>query len=575
MKRVTAFLLCLMLIIFSVPISVFAEGDGNFDGGGGGMGNGSSQNFWNPGNDGVRITVIRCRDQMPVTTPIDFSNKNQNNIKIHFGKKSKIQYRNGSSLQAYTSVYNYYIPSQPMPRIIGSSSYTINIEATKKYFCSEYALKLIASLTGMNYENLISGDYKILIEPIAYMTFQGVYMAMTAHEAALYDEKLGGGLRAKMVSLSHKNLPLALFLQTSDLGFAAWSGSSNQKVSNTQIKAYLGLGVIRFSEADKGVDIDSNSYEYRCDTDVITSITVNTDRRRTPDNPVSVSFRVNGQNYTVSNIYIPEGESQKVWFKWHTPKTPQTLNIDVSISGAFANKANITAKIVDLKENTPPNPTANDKNPSFKASSIPSKAPKTSATWGKWDCYWEPKWEWQANWSWVSTGKNTGYWVDNGHWVDRGDWKYKWISYYAYLSANMNLQPDAKVPTAYSKTMKSGYGINLNVNSNLSSNAPSSSITGAQNVISYYPEFNYKTYNRVLEMITAGYSSSFQLKKNKYSTYNQRVHFTPIWYPDGTYSVYAEVIDVWTPEGMLSVNLNDYVNIKGSLYDDWHIGPQF
>ena len=575
MKRVTAFLLCLMLIIFSVPISVFAEGDGNFDGGGGGMGNGSSQNFWNPGNDGVRITVIRCRDQMPVTTPIDFSNKNQNNIKIHFGKKSKIQYRNGSSLQAYTSVYNYYIPSQPMPRIIGSSSYTINIEATKKYFCSEYALKLIASLTGMNYENLISGDYKILIEPIAYMTFQGVYMAMTAHEAALYDEKLGGGLRAKMVSLSHKNLPLALFLQTSDLGFAAWSGSSNQKVSNTQIKAYLGLGVIRFSEADKGVDIDSNSYEYRCDTDVITSITVNTDRRRTPDNPVSVTFRVNGQNYTVSNIYIPEGESQKVWFKWHTPKTPQTLNIDVSISGASANKANIIAKIVDLKENTPPNPTANDKNPSFKASSIPSKAPKTSATWGKWDCYWEPKWEWQANWGWVSTGKNTGYWVDNGHWVDRGDWKYKWISYYAYLSANMNLQPDAKVPTAYSKTMKSGYGINLNVNSNLSSNAPSSSITGAQNVISYYPEFNYKTYNRVLEMITAGYSSSFQLRKNKYSTYNQRVHFTPIWYPDGTYSVYAEVIDVWTPEGMLSINLNDYVNIKGSLYDDWHIGPQF
>lgn len=575
MKRVTAFLLCLMLIIFSVPISVFAEGDGNFDGGGGGMGNGSSQNFWNPGNDGVRITVIRCRDQMPVTTPVDFSNKNQNNIKIHFGKKSKIQYRNGSSLQAYTSVYNYYIPSQPMPRIIGSSSYTINIEATKKYFCSEYALKLIASLTGMNYENLISGDYKILIEPIAYMTFQGVYMAMTAHEAALYDEKLGGGLRAKMVSLSHKNLPLALFLQTSDLGFAAWSGSSNQKVSNTQIKAYLGLGVIRFSEADKGVDIDSNSYEYRCDTDVITSITVNTDRRRRPDNPVSVSFRVNGQNYTVSNIYIPEGESQKVWFKWHTPKTPQTLNIDVSISGASANKANIIAKIVDLKENTPPNPTANDKNPSFKASSIPSKAPKTSATWGKWDCYWEPKWEWQANWSWVSTGKNTGYWVDNGHWVDRGDWKYKWISYYAYLSANMNLQPDAKVPTAYSKTMKSGYGINLNVNSNLSSNAPSSSITGAQNVISYYPEFNYKTYNRVLEMITAGYSSSFQLRKNKYSTYNQRVHFTPIWYPDGIYSVYAEVIDAWTPEGMLSVNLNDYVNIKGSLYDDWHIGPQF
>ncbi|OSA94594.1 UNVERIFIED_ORG: hypothetical protein B2H93_08020 [Clostridium botulinum] len=575
MKRLTAFLVCLMLIIFCAPISVWAEGNGNFDGGGGEMGNGSSQNFWNPGNDGVRVTVIRCKDQIPVTTPIDFSNKSQPSKLAHFGKKSKIQYRNGARLTPNINGYSYSKPSKPMPRIIGSNSYAINIEATKKYFCSEYALKLIANLTGMKYDRLICGEYKILLEPIAYMTFRGSYMAITSHEAALYDEKLGGGLRAKMVSLSHKNLPLALFLQTSDLGFASWSGAKNQKVSNAQIKAYLGIGIVRFGAADKGVNIDTKSYEYRCDTDVITSITINTDRRRTPDNPVSVTFKVNGQNYNVSNIYIPEGESQKVWFKWHTPKTPQTLNIDVSVSGASAGKAYIIAKIVELKENTPPNPTANDKNKGFKASSIPSKAQKTSANWGKWECYWEPKWEWEANWKWVSTGENTGHWVDNGKWVDRGDWKYRWLSYYANFSANINVKPDSKVPTAYSKTMRSGYGINLNVTGNLSSNAPMSSITGAQNVISYYPEFNYKTYNRVLDLIEGGYSSSFQLRKNKYSTYNQRVHFTPIWYPDGIYTVYAEVIDVWTPDGMLSVNLNDYVNIKGSLYDDWHIGPQF
>lgn len=74
--------------------------------------------------------------------------------------------------------------------------------------------------------------------------------------------------------------------------------------------------------------------------------------------------------------------------------------------------------------------------------------------------------------------------------------------------------------------------------------------------------------------MSAGYSASFKLKSNKYSTYNQRVHFTPIWYPDGTYNVYSQVIDTWTPDGMLSINLNDYVNIKGSLYDDWHIAPK-
>lgn len=575
MKKITAFLICLLMVLYSIPSNAYAVGDGNFDGGGGGMGNGSSQNFWNPGNDGVRVTIIRTSDQMPVTEPIDFSNQNQPSSIVHFGKVSKVQYRNGDSLSPQVNGYVSYQPSEPLPRIIASSSYSINIEATKKYFCSEYALKLISDITGMSYENLINGDYKVLLEPIAYFTFQGAYMAMTAHEAALYDEALGGQLRAYMVSLTHKNLPLALYLQTSDMGFPAWSGGSDQKVSDEEIKSYLGIGIVRFSDADKGVDIDSNTYEYRCDTDVISLITVKTDKRRTPDNPISVTFRVSGQNYTVNNIYIPEGESQKVWFKWHTPKTPQTLSIAVSVSGAAAKSSSITANIVELKEKTPPNPTANDKNNNFTQSNIPSKVEKTSATWGEWDCYWVPKWVWESDWDWVSDGNDSGHWEDNGEWVDRGDWKYRWIAYYANFSATMNVKPDSKAPTAYSKTMKSGYGINLNVATSLNSNAPASAITGAQNVISYYPEFNYQTYDRVLDMINRSYYSSFQLRKNKYSTYNNRTHFTPIWYPDGTYSVYTEVIDVWTPDGMLSTDVNDYVNIKGSLYDDWHIGPQF
>ncbi|QAA32749.1 hypothetical protein [Clostridium manihotivorum] len=569
MKKITAFLLCIMLIITSVPKSAFAEGSGNFDGGGGGMGSGTNQNFWNAGNDGVRVTVIRNSDRMPVTNSIDFSNNNQPSTLAHFGKKSKFDYKNGASLTPRINGYVYYRPSQPMPRIIGSSSYQINIEATKRYFCSEYALRLISSITGMKYENIISGDYKILLEPIAYMTFQGMYMAMTAHEAALYDEALGGVLRSKMVSLSHKNLPLALFLQTSDLGFPAWTGSDSQKVTNAQIKSYLGLGIIRFADADKGVQVSTSSYEYRTDTDVITSITVATDKRRTQDNPVSVTFKVDGKSYTVNDIYIPEGESQLVWFKWHTPKTPQTMNVNVSVSGAVSYESNITAKIVELKENTPPNPTANDKNDNFKASNIPSNPQKTTATWGEWDNYWQPQWEWEADWNWID-----GQWVDNGHWIDKGDWNFRWIGYSASLSASLNVNPDSKVPTTFNKTMKSGYGINLNTSTSLSSNASSLAVTGAQNVISYYPEFNYQNYNRVLEKTSGEYVASFQLKNNKYSTYNSRTHFTPVWYPDGAYAVYTEVIDAWTPVGMLSANLSDSVNIKGSLYDDWHIGPR-
>ncbi|MFI3228496.1 MAG: hypothetical protein R3Y09_14000, partial [Clostridia bacterium] len=62
-----------------------------------------------------------------------------------------------------------------------------------------------------------------------------------------------------------------------------------------------------------------------------------------------------------------------------------------------------------------------------------------------------------------------------------------------------------------------------------------------------------------------------EFQKNVYSTYKNRTHFTPIWYPDGLYTVNSWVIDTWTPVGMLSLNLTDNLNIDGNLWDDWHI----
>ena len=66
-------------------------------------------------------------------------------------------------------------------------------------------------------------------------------------------------------------------------------------------------------------------------------------------------------------------------------------------------------------------------------------------------------------------------------------------------------------------------------------------------------------------------SYSFAFKPNGYSTRGRAVHFTPIWFPDGKrYTVYTRVWDAWTPAGMLSVNLSDYVNIQGNMFDDWY-----
>ena len=86
-KLICALLLLAMLFALAVP--AFAA-DSNIDGGGGGMGQGTGQNSWTPGRDGVRITVVRDSDNTPVTSPVDFSNGANGDILIHFQYKNKI-----------------------------------------------------------------------------------------------------------------------------------------------------------------------------------------------------------------------------------------------------------------------------------------------------------------------------------------------------------------------------------------------------------------------------------------------------------------------------------------------------
>ena len=41
--------------------------------------------------------------------------------------------------------------------------------------------------------------------------------------------------------------------------------------------------------------------------------------------------------------------------------------------------------------------------------------------------------------------------------------------------------------------------------------------------------------------------------------------------PDNTnYTVYTQVWDTWTPDGMLSVNVSDCTTIHQSVFDDWY-----
>ena len=119
----------------------------------------------------------------------------------------------------------------------------------------------------------------------------------------------------------------------------------------------------------------------------------------------------------------------------------------------------------------------------------------------------------------------------------------KLVTYYsASLAGSMKITPDKKSPTATASTLKSGYGVQEKVTAKVTTNQ-SAAVTAAQNAVTYF------------------------------STYNRRTHFTPIWYPDGSYTPYTWLLDCWTPAGMLSMNLTDSVTIRGNLWEEWHIAP--
>ncbi|MCM1167459.1 MAG: hypothetical protein NC299_14050 [Lachnospiraceae bacterium] len=266
-----------MAAIFCFNSVAFASGTGdpNIDNGGGSLSSGSSDNFWYAGDDGVRVTVVDASTGEVKSISVDFTNEKTGaeDIQVHFGKKCKADYVGGAGLSVSTGGYTYKIPDQPLPTIISDGS-GASIEAIRSYFTDEQVVRGISGHVGIEYDDLVNGDYKLMVEPIMYITYNGIRTAMTATEAALYDLQTGGDLINKMGPLSHKNLPLAMFLEEDDLGYTAWSGSKNSYMTDSDIIQYLGVGIVSFKEKEEDVEVAASDYEYRVDTDVYTSVTV-------------------------------------------------------------------------------------------------------------------------------------------------------------------------------------------------------------------------------------------------------------------------------------------------------------
>lgn len=585
MKKSWISFLLVMLMLFSFSVSAYASGSGNLDGGGGNLNKGSKAYNWpTNGHQGVRITVVSAESGTVVGGPVDFSNKDLSGVAgqmIHFGLVSKLQYRNGAAITPQTSPYTYYKPDNPIPQIISTNSSKASIEQIKRYFCSEGAASMVAAKVGMDVDTMTNGSYKLILEPVVYLVYENVYFAMTATEAGLYNQITGGDLGAHFPSLVLTNLPLALFLEEADLGFSAYTGPRNTKRTTEEIIQTLGIGIVSYKEASPA----EAAYDvtYRVDTEVITSTTLTTTGEINNKNKATVTFTMGGKSYQMKDVVVPKNGSQVVWVKWRTPAEPGEITITISTNRGTLSTTTIKANVVDLDENPPPDPMADDRNDGYTSPSLPTGQNVTSLTWSVWRCWWESDWVWKPDWQKDDgkhkedcpedcTSTHTGL-VDKGKWEDEGEYAYERDTYTASLAATLNMVPDEKNPTASGETLKSGYGVNLTANARMSSGAPSGHITKPQTGVAYFPEFSYKDYWRLLEVTSPGYAAVFQFKANEYSTYDRRTHFTPVWFPDGSYTVYTEIYDAWTPAGMLQVNLNDSLTISDNLFSDWHIRP--
>ncbi|MCL2086175.1 MAG: hypothetical protein FWH05_01095 [Oscillospiraceae bacterium] len=346
--------------------------------------------------------------------------------------------------------------------------------------------------------------------------------------------------------------------------------------------------------------------------------------------PTSATITVEGiTSVTIPEIYIPRGGEQVVWVKWKTPPTPGVVAVTANaprglfpVPGGYSPVGRVNAKIVDtLKETPPPDPTIDD---------IPSKfgydvnsgtseksriisAGVSSNSWIVWDCHYE-LWGTSSQTNVSSSrfefpvaeeyNEETGLWtvnrVDRTYTVSNPASTTFYVAYTSYIhnyiftpiehraqlmSTDIAVSPSEHVPTAetrfYETYMKSGYGINLETEAfvRVTTNGSSTSyydptttsfVAAPQFIVTWFPEFNYRSFNRFLEKI-----GKWEFKQNIYSTYFDRSHFTPWWFPDNyRYNLATRIDFAYTPAGRLYMGQESTgIMIDGNLYDDWRIAP--
>lgn len=151
-------------------------------------------------------------------------------------------------------------------------------------------------------------------------------------------------------------------------------------------------------------------------------------------------------------------------------------------------------------------------------------------------------------------------------------------TFYARLTTTFQILPDSRIAYAdRSKTMESGFGFSVQCITTISTNYDHpEKLVGAQMVWVRYPESAYgqlsawQSVRDSLEIQTgeAGdMTATWRLAVNPYSVTGSRLHYTPLWFPDGEYVVWIQAFYAWSPVGQLYEHKIDALTISGDMYD--------
>lgn len=324
------------------------------------------------------------------------------------------------------------------------------------------------------------------------------------------------------------------------------------------------------SKIDLSIKAITPNSDYRAGMTVVTSYRIynNSKNDIIPDHNNTVSFEayyyIGSYKVVISTqkwekVVIPADDNNLVYFKWTVPTDivgrpvfcSAIVNSDDSVDeyNITNNSAELIKTVFAVNESqTPDTEYEGIKPDGFVIPSSPSTI-AGSATWSLWA---------YSNGSFIK--KNYGV---------------------AISSTAPSIIPDEDSPSAEYKSgqwqMRSGYGIYIsyypiirNIDGYI---LPSSTAyTSVQRVEATFPEFNY-------EMSTGNYrsleknNSAWVFENNMTADNNERLHFTPLWYPNGNYVISVTATDVWTPAGMISSARNsNTIKIVDSAYDDWYVG---